>query len=438
MKRLIVVVLLLLIVSSATLMAAGSQEQEAPKTLKVLTFTLLEKLLTEGLGGNILEDWTIESGVKIEFVFLPWNECTSRLYREASLSQTDIAVGQVHIRSIEPSMAKLLEPVDAHMSANPIEDFNDDFFKGMYDAAYFDNQHFIIPWRQAVTGFHYNELFYTERGIGGPPQTFEEFMDYARKCTYTRSDGTHVNGYFTDWAGPVSVDDIHFMRAFNADILTSDYAIKCNQPGMVKAITALKELYDEGVLPEGILALTDDDRYTWITQGRVAMTLNDFGSTVIYNDPEQSKLPGTWKTSPWPISETIESDYAVAPAAVTGWALGIPKNYAHKDLAWSFVRFISSRKSVLRLALNGNGPLRKSTYKNQEYMEKIPWAADELRVVSNGRPYFPGFDGGQRAYDVWSDDVKAAVVQGSMTPQEAMDHAAMEIEQLLVKAGISQ
>ena len=94
---------------------------------------------------------------------------------------------------------------------------------------------------------------------------------------------------------------------------------RCNEKPMVTAISTLKAFHKEGVVPEAFLTLTDDDRYIWLQQGRCAMDINDFGSSNVYNDPKQSKVPNTWKTAPFPITKDLKSKFAYAPAPIGGW-----------------------------------------------------------------------------------------------------------------------
>ena len=40
----------------------------------------------------------------------------------------------------------------------------------------------------------------------------------------------------------------------------------------------------------------------------------------------------------------------------------IPKNAKRKDLSWSFIKAMMTKEATLTMALNGNGPVRASTY----------------------------------------------------------------------------
>src|SRR3546814_1714487 len=69
---------------------------------------------------------------------------------------------------------------------------SDLFFPGPVSAVTSEGALYGIPIRQNVAGLHFNEEFFQEKGLEGPPATIEEFLDLARRLTYTREDGTQV------------------------------------------------------------------------------------------------------------------------------------------------------------------------------------------------------------------------------------------------------
>ena len=45
---------------------------------------------------------------------------------------------------------------------------------------------------------------------------------------------------------------------------------------------------------------------------------------------------------------------------------------------------MASKQATLKAALNGNGPVRASTYADAAFAAKLPYAAEELRVLKGG------------------------------------------------------
>ena len=73
-------------------------------------------------------------------------------------------------------------------------------------------------------------------------------------------------------------------------------------------------------------------------QGRAAFSLQSMGRNRIHNDPEKSQFSGKIKTIAVPISASLKSKYAVAPAKVEFWGMVIPKHDRQKDLSWASSR----------------------------------------------------------------------------------------------------
>jgi multiple sugar transport system substrate-binding protein len=160
------------------------------------------------------------------------------------------------------------------------------------------------------------------------------------------------------------------------------------------------------------------------------MSLQSMGRNRIYNDPQKSKFSGKIKTIAVPASKTLAGKYDAAPAKVEFWGMVIPKNARRKDLAWSFIKAMASKEATLKAALNGNGPVRASTYADQSFSGTVPYAAEELKVLKVARVPLPAFDEAARAGDLFKEEAEAAVL-GMKTPEEAMASLVKRVQPLL-------
>ena len=98
----------------------------------------------------------------------------------------------------------------------------------------------------------------------------------------------------------------------------------------------------------------------------------------------------------------------------------IPKNAKRKDLSWSFIKAMLTKEATLGAALNGNGPVRDSTYDDAELPRStVPYADEERRVLKVARVPLPAFDEAARAGDFFKEEAEAAVL-GMKTPEAAM------------------
>ncbi len=192
-------------------------------------------------------------------------------------------------------------------------------------------------------------------------------IEIARACTYRRSDGTAVVGLCMPGVTYPNVIDL--ARAWDGDFITPDFKCVADQPPMLNAIKLLRALFEAGAFPRNFATLSPEDVNVWMQTGRAAMSLQSMGRNRIYNDPQKSKFPGKIKTIAVPASQTLASKYAAAPAKVEFWGLVIPKNAKRKDLSWSFIKAMVSKEATLKAALNGNGPVRASTYAERGFRQ---------------------------------------------------------------------
>ncbi len=236
----------------------------------------------------------------------------------------------------------------------------------------------------------------------------EELVDAAYELTYEAEDGTQVHGFVITGDNYANIVDI--ARAWDGDFITQDYELAVTGPGMTRGAQTLRDFYEKGVLPTNWAAIKNEDVNTWLQTGRAAMTTTSCGRNRIYNDPEKSKEAGNIKTIALPVGEDFKDQFAVAPAKVEFWSMVIPRNSQHKELAWSLVQAMLSKRSTLEAALNGNGPVRASTYDAPEIQAEPalcrggargaqgrPRAAAAVRRRRQGRRHLRRGDAGGRA-----------------------------------------
>ncbi len=404
----------------------GAARAEA-LSLTMLAHPVMRSVSEGAQGGDITAAWRKRTGNSLEWVTLDTNPLHERLFREASLGRTSIDVATLLNARAVPRITDLFEPLDDYMKALPVEDMAD-VFPGLVKAMTFNGRLYGIPFRHSTSGMHYNTELFAERGIAGPPATIEEFAETARKATHTRADGTQVYGFVISGMGYPNVVDL--ARAWDGDFINADMKVVANQPPMVNAITMLRDFYKEGVLPRSFAQIKDEEVTTWMTGGRAAMSFQGLSRTQFYNDPTKSKFPGKFKTAVIPVTSALKSRFDAAPVKTEFWCFVMPKNAAHKQETWALIVDLLSKENTLKAALNGNGPVRASTYREAQIQAQLPYAAVEAQELKYARIPLPAFDESARAADIFVEEMQAAVL-GSKEPQAAMDEVVRRVQPLV-------
>jgi multiple sugar transport system substrate-binding protein len=397
----------------------------AGKTLNVLSHKVHQTVLGSG-DGDLLKDWRAANDAEIVFTTFDSNPLQDRLFREASLNSTDFNVGYIIDNRPTAQIAAMFEALDDYQKKEPIEDFSD-IAPGLVQGMTVGGKLIGIPVRHATQGLFYNEELLEEAGISAPPTTLEELVEQAKKLTFTSKAGTPVVGMVL--ASDLAVFPVMFARAFGGDFIDKDFKLLPNPEAMEKGLTVLRSMFESGSLPRSYATTKNDDQVTWIQQGRAAFTVLPFARFAQLNNKEQSKYPGKIKAIEFPVSAEVKGKMPMS-SIVEAWGMVIPANAHDKELAWKFIREVSSKRVTLGMAKNGNGPVRVSTYGEESFASKNPVAAVEAAVLKNARGAFPPFPEAARAQSTFLEEVQLAVL-GRKPVKEAVASIASRVKPLL-------
>lgn len=396
---------------------------QASKRMGIICHAVHKAVATTGAGGDVAAAWSDESGFTIEWLTFGIEETNVRALKEANLDKGNADVVFLLDRYTGPQYKGLFEDLSEWQAKNPIPQF-EEFPKGMLAAHTLGGKLTAIPFRHATQGFHYNTEYFAERGLSGQPRTVAELAAYAEKLSYTRPNGLRVYGLVMNMDDPAVPLD--WIRAYGGDFITSDFQIVCDSAESIRGVTMLCDLVKKGHMPKNVMTLKNEDTITYMQQGRAAMANQPFMRHVNFNDPKASKFPGKIAVSSLPLAINGEQ----TPAKTSVWGMAIPRNAPNKDLSWSLIRHLSLPENTVKEALNGNGPVRPSTYDNPSVRAKVPWASAEKEALSTARLVVPGFANATKAMDVFTEELGLALL-GHKTPQAAMNDVKKRVIPLL-------
>lgn len=414
----------LLAATAATALAAP-RARAANRTLNILCHRVHQACLTTGAAGDLTADWRTANQADLAFATFDTDPLQDRLFREASLDRTDFGVGYLVNSRATRNAARLLHPLDQFQAAAPIDALAD-IAPGLTQAMTIEGKLIGIPVRHATIGLFYNEALLEQRGIAAPPTSLEELVDQAKRMTFRTEDGRAVTGLVL--ASELSVFPVTFARAFGGDFIGPDLTLVPQPEALEKGIATLRAMFEAGSLPRTYATTTNEDQATWMQQGRAAFTVLPFARYAQLNNKDQSRFPGRIKAIEFPVSETMKG---ARMASVTEfWAMSIPANTRDKDLAWSYIRAMSSPAVTLGAARNGNGPVRLSTYTDAGFAASQPLGAVEAKALQNARVPLPAFPEAARAQAIFVEEVQLAVL-GRKTAKEAVAAITDRVRPLL-------
>lgn len=404
---------------------AGAQDVQ----LNILGHSVHQNVLSGGGDAerDVTNAWRQETGNGVNWITADITPLHDRLLREASLGETSIDVAFLVDRYASRNYLELFEPLDVCLASEPALSDIEDIPASLRDPLTIDGKLYGLPFRHATTALFYNRDIFAERGIEDAPATMAEVIALARELTFTRDDGTEVAGLAL--LGTTHPNTLNIAYGLGQVLVEDDLSVHADSPVLHETFTLLRELYEEGVLPDSFAAIGIDQQIQMMQSGRTAMGIQPFARYQVYNDPERSQYPGAIEAIPVPGSP--EAGVPIA-AQTEFWSMVIPKNSRNKEAACSFIKAMMSKEAAVLAALNGNGPTRLSAYSDDRILDRLPYAQAEMESLQSVKVAFPAFPEVGRAVDVYLENMQGAVL-GIVDVDTALETIQSELDRLVAQ-----
>jgi multiple sugar transport system substrate-binding protein len=267
----------------------------------------------------------------------------------------------------------------------------------------------------------YRKDLYEAAGLK-PPETMEELVANAYKLTdpAKKQYGFVANGQ----KGPaVAQDWMQYNAEMGGSILSSDGKPALNSPANIKSLTVYRDLFQKAA-PPGAADYDWGGREESFRQGIAANMQTWSVGAPGYYDPKISKIVGKVGIKVAPRGAGLPKIYGIG-----GWGLAINADTKNKDAAWTFIKWINSKKVHKEMNLMGAGSfLRKSELADPELNAKLPFLPVIAESFEHGdgdyRPRIPEYP---KIQDILGTAVNSVLV-GNSDPKTALDAAQAAAE----------
>ena len=154
-------------------------------------------------------------------------------------------------------------------------------------------------------------------------------------------------------------------------------------PEFIAAVTTYGQLLrDYG--PPGVLNMSFPQAAAIMAQGKAAMYTDANSIYQLMLDPKQSQVADKMGVAVFPAGPKGQNMYNV-----TSWGLSIASKAPHKDAAWEFIKWATSKELVIKTQATGAVPgARKSAFDDPQGKSKFPadWSA-ATAASGGGRGY---------------------------------------------------
>lgn len=257
----------------------------------------------------------------------------------------------------------------------------EDLIPGVMDALKWD----LVPGHEVGTGnqwalplgFETNVLLYNKRafeqaGIESAPANFDELLTVANKLNGWNGEGS----YGIALRGTRSWATIHpgYMTAFSNhggkdfEIEDGKLVSKLDSPESIDITKKFVELVNSA-------GPKDWSNYTWyqvstdLGAGKAAMAFDANIFSIFNNQEGASKEAGNLGVAPPPVSK----EGTTPGANMWVWSIAMNKSSEHKDAAWLFMQYFTSKEHMTFGATEMNvvDPARQSVWEDPAFKERI-------------------------------------------------------------------
>jgi ABC-type glycerol-3-phosphate transport system substrate-binding protein len=310
---------------------------------------------------------------------------------------------------------------------------------------YTDVPLYFIPWTIGTMILSYQPELFVEAGIvdedgnAKPPDTWEEFMDAAKKLTVDiDGDGT-IDRYGLGWyatriSDGVTQQWLPFHVSYGAkfwDEETWQAEGVINTPEAIEACEMFRSFYEEGVVDPATATWFVSEIMGAAQTDKFAMSFTWVSFAGAYDDPAVSATAGKWAYAPFPGYEL--PDGTVRRAATYGaQGMGMSAFSKQKEAVWEYMKWYMSEEVQKMLVDDGRAGFASARVDLLDY-QMVPGTAKWASLTSITECY--GFDVWTypeyaQLLDIQQANMNLAYI-GQISCEDALNQTAASQQRLL-------
>ncbi|BAS27130.1 extracellular solute-binding protein [Limnochorda pilosa] len=363
------------------------------------------------------------SDAKVNLTFVKYDEMHEKIVTSAiaPVATYDVVLLDL-IWTAEFASRRMVAPLDDFITPQMRADIK----PAILDAFVFDGKTWAMPFLANFQLFFYNQRMIEQAGFSGPPQTLEEMVEQMKAM---KAKGIVSYPWTDSWNQKegLTCEFVWLTGAFGGDTFDAQGRPVFNRGPGLKALEFMVRLLDEGLANPKSLTNDEAAAKDDFIAGNAAFTTNWTFQYGLMNDPSVSKVVGDGRMGLIPVAADARAAGA-RTASVSGFqGAAIMANSRSKELAWKYVRFITS--PLVQRAFLQEMPVWTSVQQSayaQTMDPVIGVKAEQLGAVHH-RPKVPPYP---EVSSIMQRYIHLAL-EKKMTPQQALDAAVREINGVL-------
>lgn len=311
----------------------------------------------------------------------------------------------------------------------PLEDFVkksgldlSDFPQSLLENFSYEGKLYALPFEGCLTVMAYRTDLFQKKGLS-VPRSWTEYGGYLDVIKKVHNPPTV---YGTSLMGArheaLFYEYLNFLWGFGGKLFEENLYPAISSSQAKAALRFYKSLIPYA--PPGTLSYTWTESATAFQQGNVGIEVIFSDWTAALQDPTASKVVGKWAYIPLPGN---------GPTAFGGYGWAINANSKHKEAAFKFMSWATSKKIQRELLKLGSTPTRISILKDPELIAKFPYLSVYEQVAPRAQPPMK-----IKTYHALYDSLVlylSGALAGTKTVTEALDTAQQKWVEIMKQSG---
>ncbi|HHY45808.1 MAG TPA: sugar ABC transporter substrate-binding protein [Firmicutes bacterium] len=416
---------------------------------QTITVMLTQTPLSDGLR-PLLSEFTKKTGIKVNYLVLAeaqyWNKLQIDL--SSGAGEYDVFMSGPSFQW-QWSLAGWIEPLDSYLSdkTKTSPDFDlADFYPAFLDANRWNGKSggglgegklWGMPVNTETTLLSYRKDVLAKYGLK-PPSNWYEWAECAR-AVKEKSNGEYY-GVVQRGAKDITSIQAGFISSlftYGGKDFEKDLEPAMNSPKAKEFTRIWIDTIKAAGPPDWPSTMWYDEAQKFAS-GKYAMVVDGDNFVAMYEDPAKSKVAGKLGYAPIPKGP----DGAIRSNIWT-WGFAMNAKSRHKDAAWMFIQWASSKDTMARVTTAGSWPTRRSVWESDKLKALANWDNGNFYkvITSNYEKYAAWRPTPMTELPaVWDRWIMALheIYFGQKSVDKALDDAAHDINQILIKAGLKK
>ncbi|NOX52395.1 MAG: sugar ABC transporter substrate-binding protein [Gammaproteobacteria bacterium] len=283
-----------------------------------------------------------------------------------------------------------------------------------------------IPFGAETSIMAYRKDIFEEYGLK-VPTTYDELLEVA---SFITEDVDGVYGMTSRGSSNHHIVHAWLLHAspYGASIFDDKWNVTVDSPQAKAATETLKAIIDNS--PPGVTSWGFGEEANAFLQGESAIFIDTLKIAAMSRDPEQSLVDGKVGFALHPTGP------AGCGSETGGFTMGIPNNSAHKEAAFLFIQWMTSKRGDRMIVEAGGDPIRISTMSDPELQAQFPEypvILEQLKCANEDwRPLIPEW--GEINAPIMGINL-GEYVNGQTDLDTALSNAKMQIQDVMERAG---